>query len=211
MIVDQSQSWERAAIRAKARNVQARWVQMTGQGHDRREYWRTSSVSNPGTEHHVLLEYTVDGISAVCDCLGGMNEKACQHAAAALDASEKMRSPEPSEKRVPLGWATHIVGHRLPREVSVVIVGNGRVEPLPHSERHSPDGFEWGYCGSGPADLAYAILHAVTGDKGLSTGLYQGFLHDVVRKLDDAGWVLSVADVRRWVETEIDDAAVKVA
>lgn len=29
---------------------------------------------------------------------------------------------------------------------------------LEHVERHSPDGFRWGYAGSGPADLALAIL-----------------------------------------------------
>lgn len=30
--------------------------------------------------------------------------------------------------------------------------------PLRHVVVHSPDGFEWGYGGSGPADLALAIL-----------------------------------------------------
>ncbi len=30
--------------------------------------------------------------------------------------------------------------------------------PLTHIPYHSPDGFEWGYAGSGPADLALAIL-----------------------------------------------------
>ena len=43
-----------------------------------------------------------------------------------------------------------------------VVVQNGSDvtirEPLPHIERHSPTGFEFGYGGSGPADLAYSIL-----------------------------------------------------
>lgn len=30
--------------------------------------------------------------------------------------------------------------------------------PLKHYMRHSPDGFEWGYAGSGPAELARCIL-----------------------------------------------------
>ncbi|MDI6857213.1 MAG: DUF6166 domain-containing protein [Dehalococcoidia bacterium] len=30
--------------------------------------------------------------------------------------------------------------------------------PLTHVPYHSPDGVEWGYAGSGPADLALAIL-----------------------------------------------------
>ena len=29
---------------------------------------------------------------------------------------------------------------------------------LPHIKRHSPGGFEWGYAGSGPADLARSLL-----------------------------------------------------
>ena len=30
---------------------------------------------------------------------------------------------------------------------------------------HSPDGFAWGYGGSGPSQLALAILDSMTGDK----------------------------------------------
>ena len=33
-----------------------------------------------------------------------------------------------------------------------------RVRPLRHIPFHSPAGFSWGYAGSGPADLALAIL-----------------------------------------------------
>ena len=43
----------------------------------------------------------------------------------------------------------------------VVIQNGGDVtirEPLPHILRHSPTGFEFGYGGSGPADLAFSIL-----------------------------------------------------
>lgn len=35
---------------------------------------------------------------------------------------------------------------------------DGGTYPLPHIVRHSPTGFEMGYCGSGPADLALSIL-----------------------------------------------------
>ena len=37
-----------------------------------------------------------------------------------------------------------------------------RVEPSLVLRRHSPTGFEWGYGGSGPAQLALAILTTVT-------------------------------------------------
>jgi hypothetical protein len=51
-------------------------------------------------------------------------------------------------------------------QVMVEIVRvSGKVERLPHIIRHSPDGFEWGYSGSGPSDLAIAICVAVLGDE----------------------------------------------
>lgn len=33
--------------------------------------------------------------------------------------------------------------------------------PIHHVVRHSPSGMEWGYAGSGPADAALSILHAI--------------------------------------------------
>lgn len=47
--------------------------------------------------------------------------------------------------------------------VTVVVEGTwlgsrGRQYPLPHHLHHSPDGFQWGYGGSGPAELARCIL-----------------------------------------------------
>jgi hypothetical protein len=40
---------------------------------------------------------------------------------------------------------------------------------------HSPDGFSWGYSGSGPAQLAIAILFNETGDVNIATRFYQEF------------------------------------
>ena len=42
---------------------------------------------------------------------------------------------------------------------NVVYIDRGHgFEELPHYLKHSPDGFEWGYGGSGPAELARSIL-----------------------------------------------------
>ncbi len=43
---------------------------------------------------------------------------------------------------------------------AIVYDGGGTGTPygLKHLVRHSPDGFEWGYGGSGPADLARSIV-----------------------------------------------------
>ena len=43
------------------------------------------------------------------------------------------------------------------RALVIVLAGSAR-RPLKHYVYHSPTGFNWGYGGSGPADLALAIL-----------------------------------------------------
>lgn len=53
--------------------------------------------------------------------------------------------------------------YRIARETDTpgpveVTVLNGDTAPLQHISVHSPDGFNTGYGGSGPADLALAIL-----------------------------------------------------
>ena len=49
---------------------------------------------------------------------------------------------------------------------------------------HSPTGFGWGYGGSGPAQLAYAILRDFLGDKKQAMAVYQHFKFEVVAKLE---------------------------
>ena len=70
---------------------------------------------------------------------------------------------------------------------------------VPHTARHSPTGIEWGYGGSGPADLALSVLLALT-DERTANALYHRFKHEVVASVPDEGGVLRAADVRRWVE-----------
>lgn len=54
-------------------------------------------------------------------------------------------------------------GYRLGDRAYVVVHDDirnipRRTKPLYHLSLHSPEGFNWGYGGSGPADLALAIL-----------------------------------------------------
>ncbi len=58
------------------------------------------------------------------------------------------------------------VGYRLGRSGAqlVIVERDGDVVgPLRHVVRHSPAGFNWGYAGSGPADLARSLLLDVLG------------------------------------------------
>jgi Family of unknown function (DUF6166) len=53
---------------------------------------------------------------------------------------------------------------------------------------HSPDGFEWGYCGSGPAQLALALLMDAGLDDETAVRLHQEFKRRIV-----AGWTSGTA------------------
>jgi hypothetical protein len=52
---------------------------------------------------------------------------------------------------------------------------------------HSPSGFEWGYGGSGPAQLAVALLLDYTDDEEVALARYTEFKNEVVSQLECAG------------------------
>ena len=60
---------------------------------------------------------------------------------------------------------------------------------------HSPSGFEWGYGGSGPAQLALALAADVLGDDEAALGVYQRLKFRVVGRLLHDGWVLTDAEL----------------
>lgn len=69
--------------------------------------------------------------------------------------------------------------------------------PLPlHLElrNHSPTGFAWGYGGSGPAQLALAILMDATGEQALALRFYQEFKFYFVAGWGDS-WCITQAEV----------------
>lgn len=49
---------------------------------------------------------------------------------------------------------------------------------------HSPDGFAWGYAGSGPAQLALAVLLAAGVDPRHAPFLHQRFKAEFIARLD---------------------------
>lgn len=82
--------------------------------------------------------------------------------------------------------------------------------PLEHVVHHSPDGFEWGYGGSGPADLSLSILAAVLGPEPEQVKIFSGscgrrawMLHQQFKREfvatwgDD--WQITVGAVRSWI------------
>jgi hypothetical protein len=65
---------------------------------------------------------------------------------------------------------------------------------------HSPTGFEWGYCGSGPAQLALAILahHCESDDEALD--LFQRFKWAVIAELPRSSWTLNTRQIDEAIE-----------
>lgn len=56
---------------------------------------------------------------------------------------------------------------------------------------HSPDGFEWSYAGSGPAQLALAILADHFGDDRRALAIYQSFKFKIIAALPREQWLLT--------------------
>ncbi len=92
---------------------------------------------------------------------------------------------------------------------------------------HSPSGFEWGYGGSGPADLALNILEATlqhTGHNGprektprgstcftLARMLHQPFKWDVIAQLpQEEGGRIPFGDVVAWLEHKRTEQAEEI-
>jgi len=64
---------------------------------------------------------------------------------------------------------------------------------------HSLTGFEWGYGGSGPAQLALALLLAVGVEASRADQLHQAYKWAVVARFAKDGFVISHALILAWV------------
>ena len=85
---------------------------------------------------------------------------------------------------------------------AVDVTVNGRpLEPRFDLWYHSPTGFEWGYGGSGPAQLALAILADHCGNTERTLHLYQRFKKSVIAKLPHRHWTLSGDEIDQVLKT----------
>jgi hypothetical protein len=71
---------------------------------------------------------------------------------------------------------------------------------------HSPDGFEWGYGGSGPAQLALALLAHALEDDERAVRLHQRFKWRVISGIRrNEPWEFTRDDVRQFADDAEDD------
>lgn len=83
--------------------------------------------------------------------------------------------------------------------VRVIEDGDSReLDPRYDISNHSPTGFEWGYGGSGPAQLSLAILADSLGDAAMAGALHQKFKWRVIGALPRReSWQLTELEVRK--------------
>lgn len=72
---------------------------------------------------------------------------------------------------------------------------------------HSPTGFECGYGGSGPSQLALALLADFTGDDELAVRMHQQFKWKVVSAIpnDRQNWVLKGDEIQTFLDNNAQD------
>lgn len=78
------------------------------------------------------------------------------------------------------------------------------LDPAPSQAliNHSPDGFSWGFAGSGPAQLALALLLDATGSKSKALTHYQEFKSKFVAAWPmGAGWFITRQEILAWLKT----------
>lgn len=64
---------------------------------------------------------------------------------------------------------------------------------------HSPCGFEWGYCGSGPAQLALALLLEVT-SRDEAVRAHQDFKSMIVAAFPHKQWACTGEGISNWLD-----------
>lgn len=112
------------------------------------------------------------------------------------------------------GWCSHdLQVLRWPRVVhAYAVCSNRQSRPVIHHVRHSMSGFEFGYEGSGPADLARSLLidwfdlHGLA-DRGDGTPLpvcYRRFERAFIARVPREAphfWI-AAASISAWIERE---------
>lgn len=87
-------------------------------------------------------------------------------------------------------------------KAGAVVTADGDIlDPRLDLCNHSPDGFEWGYGGSGPAQLALAILAHHLDDDEQALALHQSFKFAVVARFPKSGWTLTSGQITDTLRT----------
>lgn len=81
------------------------------------------------------------------------------------------------------------------------------IEPRHDLRNHSPDGFEWGYEGSGPAQTALAVLTDFYEGKrdDLALLCYQEFKAEVIARRAEDYWSITGEEILAWLRRKAEE------
>lgn len=133
---------------------------------------------------------------------------------ACINCKRALKNPESMERGFgPICWSLHQAEKAAEEEKKstggvydggdiILSRENGYVKTnVPHAiVRHSPAGFDWGYGGSGPSDLALNVLFAVTNDREIADRYYMQFKWDFIAKLPFEGGVIKRDEILAWLK-----------
>jgi len=86
-----------------------------------------------------------------------------------------------------------------------LVLINGKIlkpEPSQKIYNHSPDGFNWGYSGSGPAQTALAICLKLTENPQKALRVHQRFKDHFIAGIPAEGGELDLGDVSLFLKAE---------
>ena len=63
----------------------------------------------------------------------------------------------------------------------------------------SKNGFDWGYNGSGPIQLAFSMLYQLS-DEEFAKKNASKFAEDVIKTLTSRDWILNASEIIQWIE-----------
>jgi hypothetical protein len=109
------------------------------------------------------------------------------------------------------GTPTKYVGMRTAFGTSVIVRtdrGSGNLQPRLDLVRHCPRGFDWAHTGSGPAQLALALLAHASGSDRFALKHYQVFKQEIVARLPQAKWELTRDQVLQSLRFVCEEARV---
>jgi hypothetical protein len=95
-------------------------------------------------------------------------------------------------------------GTRNEEGCEVVVLEEGKpprpLDPRLDLRNHSPTGVEWGYGGSGPAQLALALAADVLGDDEKAMSVYQRLKFKFIGGLPHEGWEVTEDRLRAAID-----------
>ena len=158
------------------------------------------------TLHYVTIHVEANGeqqIFCTCSIVEDAQSPDCGHAKAVLSHLEAQHAKAKARQKRGLEYSGSRVQTGEGRSEAMAVVweaGQPRLlDPRPSQQlhNHSPSGYEWGYAGSGPAQLALAILLDFSGDEEVALNNYQMFKTQFIANFsqEDAQWRIVGNDI----------------